>query len=466
MSNFPMVDILPGERIISAEEVLSLTDPVFNSRLRPDIDTALHLSSGKVGKWRVPFASGTFDFHIDIKDQGLFTCFFGRDSLVISTLLSESNPALRIQTVCALAENQGRNWDSASEEEPGRIPHEVRNPDDPQAQKIMNESGWRFPYYGSVDSTLLWLTALEEITRSNPEFLDFEIEGVSLSLHAEGATNWILQRLEDGGGYIRSDRANPKGILNQVWKDSGDSYLTYLGQVAIESGNTSVETIAQSYDALLAAAQLAKLSHNRWKITPNELTSLAQGVKENLLEHWWIGDRFAMGLGKIAGQEVLLGAVSSNQWRVLDSAILSAPDCALYVKQLVDTVCDPEILGPQGIRTLGKSNPRYRPAGYHTGSSWPVDAAIIVKGLLRYGARREAIEVAAPTISAIEAVGGYPELFRSDDSEISGVSRFIIDVWDPMLSSINRVCQPPQLLQGWTIAAYHWFRSNGFYVKG
>jgi len=57
-------------------------------------------------------------------------------------------------------------------------------------------------------------------------------------------------------------------------------------------------------------------------------------------------------------------------------------------------------------------------------------------------------------------------LFRSDDSEISGVSRFIIDVWDPMLSSINRVCQPPQLLQGWTIAAYHWFQSNGFYVKG
>jgi glycogen debranching enzyme len=168
-----------------------------------------------------------------------------------------------------------------------------------------------------------------------------------------------------------------------------------------------------------------------------------------------------MGLGIIGGQEVLLDAVASNQWRLLDSEILTGQDSAEYATQLVESVTDPEILGPNGIRTLGKSNPRYRPGGYHTGSSWPMDTALITRGLLRHGARKQALEVSSRTIKAIEQIGSYPELFRSDDTEKCGVSRFVIDVWDPVIGASNRICQPPQLLQGWTIAAFSWFETAG-----
>jgi glycogen debranching enzyme len=456
----PKADLLPGDEVISAEEIIGLEDQIFDPATRPSVERALELSSGMVSGLLVPFASGTFEHHENVAEQKLFHCLFGRDSLIISSLLSSHNTALQMNTVCALAAFQGQEFNATSEEEPGRIAHEVRDLNDPQAERIAAESGWKFPYYGSVDATLLWLIAVDEIAQKDEAILDHQIAGQSLGQRAELAASWILGRLENDAGYVRSKRANPNGILNQVWKDSGDSYLTQKGIVATKTGTVSAETIAQTYDALLAASRLAKLSSQSWKVTPVEFLSTAQRVRENLLNSWWLGDRFAMGLGLIDDKEVLLDAIASNQWRLLDSEILSDLETADYVRQLVHSVTDAEILGANGIRTLGKSNPRYRPGGYHTGSSWPMDTALIVRGLLRHGAKTEATLVANKTIRAIESVGAYPELFRSDESEKLGVSRFVIDVRDAHLGSSNRICQPPQLLQGWTIAAYSWFKQH------
>jgi len=456
----PRADLLAGDEIISSAEILRLDDLIFDPSLRPNIETALALSSGEVGGWVVPFASGTFEHHENVAEQGLFRCLFGRDSLIISSLLKQQNAALQINTICALAAFQGREFAWKSEEEPGRIPHEVRDSGDLQGAKIAAESAWHFPYYGSVDATLLWLTALDEVAQNDPSILDRHIEGQSLAHRAELASAWILNRLDSGSGYIRSNRANPQGILNQVWKDSGDSYLTISGKVATGSATVSVETMSQTFDALLAASRLAKLSTHHWHITPTELVFSAEALKEKLLNSWWLGDRFAMGLAVIDEKEVLLDAIASNQWRLLDSEILADFRSSNFVKELVNSVTDTEILGPNGIRTLGKSNPRYRPGGYHTGSSWPMDAALIVRGLLRRGARAEATVVATKSIRAIEKVGAYPEFFRSDESEKLGISRFVIDVWDAQLARSNRICQPPQLLQGWTIAAFNWFKQE------
>ena len=458
----PRADLLAGDEIISSAEILRLDDLIFDPSLRPNIETALALSSGEVGGWIVPFASGTFEHHENVAEQGLFRCLFGRDSLIISSLLKQQNAALQINTICALAAFQGREFAWKSEEEPGRIPHEVRDSGDLQGAKIAAESAWHFPYYGSVDATLLWLTALDEVAQNDPSILDRHIEGQSLAHRAELASAWILNRLDSGSGYIRSNRANPQGILNQVWKDSGDSYLTISGKVATGSATVSVETISQTFDALLAASRLAKLSTYRWQITPAEFVLSAETLKQRLLNSWWLGDRFAMGLAVIEEKEVMLDAIASNQWRLLDSEILADFESSNLVKELVDSVTDTEILGPHGIRTLGKSNPRYRPGGYHTGSSWPMDAALIVRGLLRRGARAEATVVATKSIRAIEKVGAYPEFFRSDESEKLGISRFVIDVRDAQLARSNRICQPPQLLQGWTIAAFNWFKQEKF----
>jgi glycogen debranching enzyme len=44
-----------------------------------------------------------------------------------------------------------------------------------------------------------------------------------------------------------------------------------------------------------------------------------------------------------------------------------------------------ELFSGWGVRTLGDSHPAYDPLGYHTGSVWPHDSALIAAGLRRYG---------------------------------------------------------------------------------
>jgi glycogen debranching enzyme len=450
-------DLLPGERVLRDEKVLHEGDPLYLPANRPTVMDAIESICDKSGKYTVPFAASSLKHHSELIEQNLYRCLFGRDSLIISELLHDKKPELLKQSVLALAEHQGKKFDDDSEEEPGRIAHEVRTAEDPQRARIEAASGWRFPYYGSVDATLLWLIALERIVSTEPSFLDFKLEGLSISERAERAAGWILSRLDLGNGFIRSSRSNPKGILNQVWKDSGDSYLTSRGEVASESGTLSVETVAQTYDALLAAARLASLAEQDWQISKAELLEAARNQQEKLLNEFWHGDFFAMGLGMIAGNEQRLDAIASNQWRLLDSGILTDVDQD-FAKSLIDSVTDPQILGPHGIRTLASSNPRYRPGGYHTGSSWPVDTTMIIRGLLRHGAAREAKVVVHRTIKTIERVGCYPEMFRSDDSEPAGISTRVVDVWDRDLNTENRVCQPPQLMQGWTIASYSYLK--------
>jgi hypothetical protein len=68
--------------------------------------------------------------------------------------------------------------------------------------------------------------------------------------------------------------------------------------------------------------------------------------------------------------------------------------------------------------------------------------------------------VAKRTRKAIEAIGGYPEMFRSDGQGQDSISRYVVDVSGSQIPGLNRVCQPPQLVQGWTVAAYSWLTTG------
>jgi glycogen debranching enzyme len=68
------------------------------------------------------------------------------------------------------------------------------------------------------------------------------------------------------------------------------------------------------------------------------------------------------------------------------------------------------------VRTLAVGEARYNPIGYHVGTVWPFDNALIALGLRRYGFKEEAACVAAGILEAAqyfqgrlpEAFGGYP----------------------------------------------------------
>jgi glycogen debranching enzyme len=66
-----------------------------------------------------------------------------------------------------------------------------------------------------------------------------------------------------------------------------------------------------------------------------------------------------------------------------------------------------------GIRTLAGDEVRYDPLGYHLGTVWPHDNALIVAGLRRYGLDRQAERVFTGLFEAAIDFPGHrlPELF-------------------------------------------------------
>ncbi len=71
-----------------------------------------------------------------------------------------------------------------------------------------------------------------------------------------------------------------------------------------------------------------------------------------------------------------------------------------------------------GVRTMATTSAGYNPIGYHTGSVWPHDNAIIVAGLVRYGFVDEAHQIIEGILDAAAMAGGrLPELFAGLDRD-------------------------------------------------
>ncbi len=457
--------LFPGEVIINEERVLENNDPIFDPAQRPDLAAAIKMIIGTQGGFNIPFASVTTDRHKSLPGQNLFECLFGRDSLLVADLLRHELPELQLEVVKALAFVQGQKIDLLSEEEPGRMAHEVREADDPVAQKIMADANWKFPYYGAVDTTLIWLKTLRELAEKDPSVLDIEVNGQALKLRAVNALKWTLSRLRTPSGLIESKRSNPRGITNQVWKDSGDSYLHADGRIASNTSTASIETVSETYDALKATIALARLSPDQaWPLQEAELLTICQSLQEKLIKYIWVEDHFAIGTDRNeSGQQQPIDSQASNQGRLLDSEILDGDEFKKYRDAIAFALVGPGLLGETGLRTLSSAHPKYRAGGYQTGSAWPMDGVFAARGLKKFGYEEEWVAIASRIKTAIESIGGYPEYFRGDWPEGPLISHFIVDVTNPdqvnALAS-NRIIQPPQLIQGWTVGAYAWVMGN------
>jgi len=461
----PKSDIKPGEKLVSDVQILRADDPIFDPATRPPIADAVSMILGYQNGFQIPFAAVPLKHHAQIPEQNLFRCLFGRDALLISNLLGLRVPDLEFNVVKALGMVQGRKFDDLSEEEPGRIAHEVREQDDVRAQELVANGNWRFPYYGAVDATLIWLKAVARISKRSPDSLDFVLDGLPLWRRAISATEWTLRRLETPSGLIEAKRSNPHGIQNQVWKDSEDSYMHADGALARGGSTASIETVGEAYDALRSAIEIQRLRPNAdWPTSTSELMSEAISLRGRLIDLLWLGDRFALGTERVrTGEQIAFDSHGSNQGRLLDSMILEGDDMLEYRSAIADALCDPQLLGESGLRTLSASHPSYRPGGYHTGSAWPMDGVFSARGLAKFGFNREALMLLSRTKSALESIGGYPEFFRSDPSENGLITTHVTDVVSEKISDrghSNRVCQPPQMIQGWTVGAYAWITDN------
>jgi glycogen debranching enzyme len=329
-----------------------------------------------------------------------FMALFGRDSLITSALTLALGPELAVGSLRALARHQGQTVDALSEEEPGKILHELRFGAD-----VSFTPGGTERYYGSVDATPLFVMVLGQLERwgIEREVID------ELLPAADAALAWIERYGDrDGDGYVEYRRSTDRGLRNQGWKDSADG-VNYADGSWAEPPIALVEVQAYVYGAFMARAELAHRRGDRE--TADHWAHRAAVLKHRFNADFWLADRgyFAVGLD---AQKRPIDALTSNMGHALWTGIAEHEKASAVAERL----CSAELFSGYGIRTLATSMGAYNPASYHNGSVWPHDTALCIAGLARYGFWSEAQWVASGLLEAAAYFAGrLPELFCGFD---------------------------------------------------
>jgi glycogen debranching enzyme len=330
-----------------------------------------------------------------------FMTMFGRDSIFTSLQALPFAPELAATTLRVLGDWQGSRVDDFRDEDPGRILHEMRYGELTAFQERPHS-----PYYGSADSTPLWLVLLDEYeqwTGDGDLVREFEPE-------ARAALRWIDTYADlQGNGYISYRRRNEEtGLENQCWKDSWDSIAYRDGRLP-GFPRATCELQGYAYDAKVRAARLARKFWNDPGYA-DELERQAADLKARFDRDFWVedGEYYALALDADGTQ---VDALSSNIGHLLWSGIVDDAKAPIIAAHLLG----PSLFSGWGIRTLADNQARYNPIGYHVGTVWPFDNSFIAWGLRRYGFKAEAARVADGILDAAaffegrlpEAFGGY-----------------------------------------------------------
>ncbi|NYH43664.1 glycogen debranching enzyme [Micromonospora jinlongensis] len=327
-----------------------------------------------------------------------FMTLFGRDSIITSLQVLPFLPELVPPTILMLAGLQGHRVDDFRDEEPGKILHELR-----YGETAGFEEQPHSPYYGSADSTPLFIILIDEYERWTGDSALVR----RLEPHVRAALQWI-DTYGDllGTGYLWYQTRNPEtGLQNQCWKDSWDA-ISYADGEMPDFPRATCELQGYAYDAKIRAARLARTFWND-PAYADRLEREAADLKRRFDRDFWIADREYYALALDAdGRQV--DALTSNIGHLLWSGIVDESRAGKVVEHLLG----PRLFSGWGVRTLAEDEGRYNPIGYHVGTVWPFDNSIIAWGLWRYGFRHEAGLICDTMLAASRYFEGrLPEAF-------------------------------------------------------
>jgi glycogen debranching enzyme len=325
-----------------------------------------------------------------------YATLFGRDSLITATQLLAFDAPMAGQTLRVLAGLLGERDDPARDEEPGKVVHELRAG---EVARLGLSPLAR--YYGTVDATPLFLCLLCEHADWTGDLALFrELRGA-----IDAMLGWIDGPGDrDGDGLLEYRRRAPGGLRNQGWKDSDEGVLDEHG-APLEPPVALVEAQAYAYRAKRRLARLFALDGDEPRAAT--LRTEAAALRERL-ERFWLPDRgfYSMGFG--AGGRPS-AALASNQGHLLWARALPQA----RAQSVRDALMSDAMFSGWGLRTLAAGEAGYNPVGYHLGTVWPHDTALIASGLRAYGFDRDFERIFAALLEAAANAGDYrlPELF-------------------------------------------------------
>jgi glycogen debranching enzyme len=325
-----------------------------------------------------------------------FDTLFGRDSVLAAMMSLAIKPELARDVLRCLARLQGTVTDDSSEEEPGKIVHETRRCETANTGEVIFGR-----YYGSIDSTPLFVLLAAEYYRWTADI------GLMRELRPaiDAALGWMDRFGDlDGDGYLEYRKRAPGGLDNQGWKDSWDAIMAEDGQL-LKPPIALVEVHGYAYAAKQAIADVYEAMSETSRA--EELRLEAAALRKRINSDFWLPEDY-YGLALDADKN-LARVLTSNAGQLLWSG---APTKAKARRQIGRLMLN-DMYSGWGIRTLSSGERRYNPMGYHVGTIWPHDNALIAAGFKRYGAEAELNELATGLCDAAFSFPYYrlPELF-------------------------------------------------------
>ena len=303
-----------------------------------------------------------------------FSAPFGRDGIITALQLLPWTPEISTQVLEFIFRHLGTKNDPFTEEEPGRVFHELRRGEMARLREVPF-----VPYYGTIDATPLAIILLREHFRWTGDLSFVRRHWKS----AQGALNWMAHNSSlNPAGFLSYARQSPTGLVNQGWKDSHDSVMHADGRAA-EGAISLSEVQAYAWRAWRGASKLAELLGDTE--AARNYSTRAQSLQKNFNEYFWLLPEQYPALA-LDGDLRPCRVKSSNMGHCLWSGILDS-EKAQHVR---DHLMDPGMFSGLGLRTLADTEKAYNPMSYHNGSIWPHDNALILEGLRRYGFTREA----------------------------------------------------------------------------
>jgi glycogen debranching enzyme len=306
-----------------------------------------------------------------------FNTPFGRDGLITALECLWLEPSLARGVLAYLASTQATEVILGQDAEPGKILHESRN-GEMAALKEMPFAR----YYGSVDATPLFVyLANAYYERSGDrKFVEDNwpnVEAALLWMHRYGD--------RDGDGFLEYSRQCQDGLVHQGWKDSDDAIFHADGSLA--RGPIAVcEVQGYAYAAWRAGAALAAALGRTEQSA--DFARRAATLRARFDSAFWCDDLGTYALA-LDGDKRPCRVRTSSAGQCLFSGIVLAERAV----RLAQTLLAPESFSGWGIRSVASSEPRYNPMGYHNGSIWPHDNALIACGLAQYGMVEEASRI-------------------------------------------------------------------------
>lgn len=374
-------------------------------------------------------------------DLGTFTSgglffnhtFFGRDASMSAKFVADFDHQTALKVIYGLMKYQGTKNDPVTQEEPGRIHHELRDFSiwrGRLSERLVLLLVGRFwgmkngvlKTYFSADSTANFIRLVNKYCHNiDTALLDKEVDlggrKVTVRQSLEAAADWLVSQV-DSNGHLMTRRVK-RSLPFQTFQDSVTAYAWSDGLIAnYRRPHSFVEVQAFAADALDDTSRL--LSGQTGKIVSYKET--AHRMRRALLSDYWdIEHRFFSSLLTERDRVLKLLDVPniSAGWTLNTSwwDEVATHDRIEKISDIVNRLFSDEFLTDVGLRTRSKY--AYEPLGgtvdYHGAQTvWPMFNFMIIEGLRRHRMFRLAQQLEHRLINGCNVVQKFPEFFIVD----------------------------------------------------